>query len=252
MVTDICRPDPDVPEGGAHKGPLCGVLAPLFGLAWATFIACGPALAERAPAQSTVSLQAAIASATLHHGSDHDFVLLSKHLPGLLVERPYETANNTFKTRLYDDSYCFLRRGTAKKLAKAAELLRAQGLKLKVWDAYRPLSVQRKMWKITPDKRYVAPPSGGSKHNRGAAVDVTLVTADGGEVEMPTGYDEFSRRAHHSYRGGTAESRHNREILKQAMLKAGFRPLSTEWWHWEDRDWRRYGVCDKTAEQIMR
>ena len=241
------------PRGGVSSRGGCSRPCAVF-VVWLAVCGGGPPHGATAPGgrYGQGSPATLLARPSLHEGDDRDFVLLSKHLPGLLIERPYETTDNVFKAKLYDDSYCFLRRGTAKKLARAAEALHPQGLRLKVWDAYRPLSVQRKMWKMTPDKRYVAPPSSGSKHNRGAAVDVTLVTLDGKDVEMPTEYDEFSRRAPHSYQGGTKESRRNRETLKQAMLKAGFRPLSTEWWHWEDREWRKYGLCDKTAAEIMR
>ncbi len=210
---------------------------------------CGP---RQPPWSAAAEGEAVGVRPSLYQGSDLDFILLSRHLPGLLVRRPYETKRNAFKTRLYTDHFCFLRRGTAKKLAEARKLLGRQRLSLEVWDAYRPLSVQKQMWRLLPDRRYVAAPDVGSHHNRGAAVDVTLVTKSGRELRMPTAYDDFTRRAHHSYRGGSAESRRNRELLKRVMSAAGFQPLATEWWHWEDREWRRYPVVDKSAKELLR
>lgn len=156
-------------------------------------------------------------------------------VPDLVVDLRYATADNFMKLKVYPDSAkCLLLQSSASKLQAAAKTLKAKGYRLKVWDCYRPLSVQFELWKVFPKPGYVADPNKkGSLHNRGAAVDLTLVTADGGAVEMPTPYDNFTKAAHHSYTGGTPESLKHRAILLDAMEGAGFKRNPMEWWHYE-------------------
>jgi D-alanyl-D-alanine dipeptidase len=152
----------------------------------------------------------------------------------LVVDLRYATANNFLKRPLYPrGARCLLLRRTAHKLADAAALLRPQGFRLKVYDCYRPLSVQWEMWKVMPQPGYVADPRQGSNHNRGAAVDLTLATRQGDEVEMPSPFDTFTSAAHHGYSGGSAEARKNREVLRAAMEAAGFVKNPMEWWHYD-------------------
>ncbi|MBS1148490.1 MAG: hypothetical protein H6Q89_188 [Myxococcaceae bacterium] len=153
----------------------------------------------------------------------------------LVVDLRYATADNFMKQKVYPDSAkCLLLQSAATKLQAAAKALKAKGYRLKVWDCYRPLSVQFELWKVFPKPGYVADPNKkGSLHNRGAAVDLTLVTLEGGEVEMPTAYDNFTRAAHHSYSAGTPEARLHRSILREAMEGAGFKRNPMEWWHYE-------------------
>jgi D-alanyl-D-alanine dipeptidase len=132
----------------------------------------------------------------------------------------------------------------ADRLAGAARLLEGEGFRLKAWDCYRPLHVQWAMWKLVPRKGYVADPHNGSHHNRGAAVDVTLVTASGAPVEMPTSFDSFGPAAHHGSSSGTAEARAHRETLRQAMVQAGFRPNRMEWWHYDAPERRGAPLLD--------
>ena len=115
---------------------------------------------------------------------------------------------------------------------------------MKTFDCYRPRPVQWEMWKLMPRPGYVANPRFGSHHNRGAAVDLTLVTADGTEVEMPTPFDTFGKASHHSYGGGSAASRRNRDHLRSVMVAAGFRPNRMEWWHYELPDAKRFPLLD--------
>src|SRR5690606_37502042 len=126
-----------------------------------------------------------------------------------------------------------------------------RGLGLKVWDGSRPHSVQFKMWEKAPLPGYVGHPKQGSKHNRGAAVDVTLVKlGTGEELEMPTPYDEFTPRAHRDYfklPPGVAE---NRRILQTAMRAQGFMTIQSEWWHFDHRDWSRFPLSDVSLETL--
>ena len=133
------------------------------------------------------------------------------------------------------DARCLLLPQAAERLAQAARLLRAQGFRLKVYDCYRPRSVQWEMWKVYPRPGYVADPRKGSNHNRGAAVDLTLVTLEGGEeVEMPTPFDTFTRAAHHGYAGGSAHSRREPRAAAHGDGGAsGFKPNRMEWWHYD-------------------
>jgi D-alanyl-D-alanine dipeptidase len=163
-------------------------------------------------------------------------------VPGLRLDIRYATANNFTKQKLYDDASCRLQPATAQKLARAQQELETQKLGLKVFDCYRPLAVQRKLWDLVPDERYVADPAKGSRHNRGAAVDVTLVRKDGTELAMPTGYDDFTERAHRNYARLPATVAANRELLERVMVKHGFVGLPTEWWHFDDVDWEKYPV----------
>lgn len=164
----------------------------------------------------------------------------------LVVDLRYATPDNFLNKQVYPDgSRCLLLEESAKRLQKAADQLREKGFRLKVWDCYRPHAVQFEMWKIFPKPGYVAEPKAGSNHNRGGAVDLTMVTLDGKDVEMPTPFDTFSKAAHHGYDGGTEESRKNRETLKAAMEAAGFVKNSMEWWHWDLPDAKSRPILDE-------
>ena len=165
--------------------------------------------------------------------------------PTIHIDLRYNNLGNIFRHRLYNWNVALLRRPVAQRLARVQTRLRKQGLGLKVWDAYRPRSVQYVMWRIKPGTRYLANPRKGSRHNRGAAVDLTLVDAAGRELPMPTPFDEFSPRAHRgATRGVSAAGRRNARILDAAMRAEGFRPNANEWWHFDAPDWRNYPLSD--------
>ena len=161
-------------------------------------------------------------------------------VPGVVLDVRYATAQNFTGKAVYPEAAAYLRRSTAVKLARAAETLRAKGRRLVIYDAYRPLSVQRVLWAAKPDRRFVADPATGSVHNRGGAVDVGLADADGKPVALPTDFDEFGPRAAHGAKGIPKEAAANAAELDAAMKAAGFKPLAEEWWHYEDpaaKDW---------------
>ncbi|SHF08523.1 M15 family metallopeptidase [Caloramator proteoclasticus] len=174
--------------------------------------------------------------------SDFDLVDVSILTDKIIFDIRYATDRNFFKRRFYIDERCLLRYGTAKKLIKVNEYLLKLGFKLKVWDAYRPLSVQRIMWEAVKNEDYIAPPWRGSIHNRGAAVDVTLVDINNKEVEMPSDFDDFSERASINYSYCSIEAINNREILAEAMMKNGFRRIESEWWHFYDEEFSKYEI----------
>lgn len=191
-------------------------------------IACAPpsALLKRFPADT------------------HGFVDIQDMEPSINVHIRYATKNNFMKTVLYPVNRCLLRRPVARKLANVQFALARRGLSLKVWDCYRPLSIQRKLWARVPDPRYVADPKKGSRHNRGAAVDLTLTDSAGKELEMPTDYDDFSPQAHRDYTEASPAALGHRRLLQEAMLREGFTGLRTEWWHFDAPHWRDFPIAD--------
>ena len=156
----------------------------------------------------------------------------------------YATTNNFLKRKLYPIAKCALRSSVAQKLALVQTDLEKIGLGLKVYDCYRPFSVTEQMWEVLPNPNYVANPARGSRHNRGAAIDLTLVDRTGKELEMPTPFDDFTTKAHRDYAGGSAQSRKNRQILEDAMKKQGFIGITTEWWHFDSEDWQKFAILD--------
>lgn len=164
-----------------------------------------------------------------------DFVSVTDWIPGIHTELRYATDNNFTHQVIYSFSDAYLRYGTVQKLASAQESLETAGYSLLIWDAFRPASAQFRLWEICPDPAYVANPEKGfSSHSRGNTVDVTLVTADGQPVDMPTDFDDFTALADRDYSdvGDTAAA--NARLLESAMTAAGFRPYSAEWWHYSD------------------
>lgn len=160
----------------------------------------------------------------------------------------YATSNNFVGRPVYPEAKAFLQRPAAEALLAAHRRLKARGFGILVFDAYRPLSVTKLFWNITPpDKRmFVADPAVGSHHNRGSAVDISLYDLKtGAEVEMPGAYDEMSERSFVTYAGGTTAQRRARDILRQEMERDGyFFVYPEEWWHYDYRDWRDYPVLD--------
>lgn len=166
--------------------------------------------------------------------------------PRIRIDARYATADNFTGRALYSSNILLLRFSVAERLMRVADRLAAEGHTLIVWDAYRPLSVQETMWSLVPDERYVANPAKGSKHNRGAAVDVTLGDRSGNALELPTRHDDFTERAHRdSIANATAEARRHYEILDAAMRAEGFIGLPTEWWHYDDPNWEHFPIVGR-------
>ena len=168
-------------------------------------------------------------------GQQSDFVRLKDLSSDFVYELKYATPDNFLKQAVYDCGECYLRKSTAEALVKANKAFIQLGYRIKLFDCYRPLSVQKKMWKILPGTHYVANPANGSKHNRGAAVDLTLVDAQGKELNMGTPFDFFGKEAHHTYTEHTKEVLENRKLLKETLNKYNFKSIYSEWWHYEYR-----------------
>ena len=161
-----------------------------------------------------------------------------------VVDARYATIDNVAGVKLYPRNQLYLERGAAERLVRVQKSLRSQGLGLKVFDAYRPLAVQRRLWEARPDPTFVADPAKGSRHNRAAAVDVTLVDRQGRELSMPTAFDEFHEKAHREYTDLPAEVIAHRELLEREMVAEGFEPLPSEWWHFDAPGWQTWPILD--------
>jgi D-alanyl-D-alanine dipeptidase len=170
---------------------------------------------------------------------------VARLVPDAVVDLRYAGGDNFLGRPLYPEARCLLLRSAAERLARAAAQLRRQGYRLLLWDCYRPLSVQREMWRLRPRPGYVADPRRGSHHNRGAAVDLSLTGPDGRPVEMPTAFDTFDRRAWaDAVEGISGPARLHRRLLREALEAEGFLVNPREWWHFAARDAWRHPLLD--------
>ena len=160
------------------------------------------------------------------------FVNLRNYSNDFVFDMKYATADNFLKEKVYPCDECFLRVKTVKALLEANKSFLDKGFKIKLFDCYRPKSIQKKMWKIVPDADFVANPKKGSIHNRGGAVDISLVNISGIEVDMGTKFDFFGKEASHNYQNLSSEILANRKFLKEIMLQHNFKSFDSEWWHY--------------------
>jgi D-alanyl-D-alanine dipeptidase len=182
-----------------------------------------------------------------------DLVDLATRDRTLRFDIRYATDNNFVGVPFYSQPRAFLQRPAAEALVRANAMLRPHGFGLLVHDAYRPWHVTKMFWDATPpaQRRFVANPSAGSRHNRGAAVDLTLYDLRTGHaIEMPSGYDEFTERAAADFAGGTSRQRWHRDLLRAAMEAHGFRVHPAEWWHFDHGQWRRYPLLNVGFEEL--
>lgn len=181
----------------------------------------------------------------------HNLIELKKVIPGITLDLLYATERNFMGKAVYPTAHCFLLESTAERLLKVEKKLKKRNLRLKIYDGYRPWSVTKIFWDYLPDSRYVADPALGSRHNRGAAIDLTLIDLDGKELLMPSAFDEFSEKAHRSYQGGPLEALQNREILSELMEQEGFSLYAYEWWHFDDPEWEKYPILDLSFKELL-
>ncbi|MDR7855386.1 M15 family metallopeptidase [Tissierella sp.] len=168
-------------------------------------------------------------------------VLLTDLDDSFIIDLKYATADNFFEKCFYPVKVCAIRRETGEKLVKANNIFKEKGYSIKVWDAYRPLNIQRAFYEAYPNTPFVAKPpdkpitSGfRPRHNNGMAVDITLVDKDGKELEMPSEFDDFTEKASPTYEHMTLEARKNVNFLMEVMLGLGFEIHQGEWWHFVD------------------
>ena len=176
-----------------------------------------------------------------------DLVELVALDPTIRLDVRYASAKNEFGRPFYPEARAFLQHPAAEALARVNRALKDKGYALLVFDGYRPWRVTKQFWDLTPDdkKIFVANPKSGSRHNRGCAVDLSMVDlATGKEADMGGAYDEMSRRSYVTYEEGPKEALKRRDLLRSAMENEGFFVYPWEWWHFDWKDWREYPVLD--------
>jgi zinc D-Ala-D-Ala dipeptidase len=182
-------------------------------------------------------------SIALYEGiNDTSFVRLKTFSSNFIFDMKYATEDNFLKTKVYDCADCYLRLKTIKSLIDANNEFLSKGYRIKIFDCYRPLDIQKKMFELVPNPDYVANPKKGSIHNRGGAVDLTLVDEDGIELDMGTTFDFFGPESSHTYPNVSKKIKKNRAFLKEIMIKNNFKPLNSEWWH--------YNLNESTADKL--
>jgi D-alanyl-D-alanine dipeptidase len=160
------------------------------------------------------------------------FVNLRNYSNDFVFDMKYATADNFLKEKVYPCDECFLRVKTVNALLEANKSFLEKGFRIKIYDCYRPKSIQQKMWKIVPDANYVANPKKGSIHNRGGAVDISLLDSNGIELDMGTKFDFFGNESSHNFLNFSEEVLANRKFLKAIMLEHNFKSFDSEWWHY--------------------
>jgi D-alanyl-D-alanine dipeptidase len=172
------------------------------------------------------------ASGPLETINDTTFVNLKDFSQDFVYDMKYATEDNFLKSKVYDCAECYLRYKTVKALIQANNRFVKKGYKIKLFDCYRPLDIQKRMWEIVSNPKFVANPSKGSIHNRGGAVDITLVDSKGNELDMGTTFDFFGSEASHHYPYFSDEIKSNRNLLRRIMAKENFKSFDSEWWHY--------------------
>jgi D-alanyl-D-alanine dipeptidase len=163
---------------------------------------------------------------------DNAFVNLKNYSNDFIFDMKYASTDNFLNEKVYPCDECFLRVKTVKALLQANKAFIDKGYRIKLYDCYRPIAIQKKMWKIVPNPTYVANPKKGSIHNKGGAVDITLVDSLGIELNMGTKFDFFGEEASHNYTNLSQEILANRKLLKDVMLQNNFKSFDSEWWHY--------------------
>jgi D-alanyl-D-alanine dipeptidase len=184
---------------------------------------------------------------------ESDLVELIKLDPTFKLDIKYATSNNFVGKPVYPEARAFLQRPAAEALVKVSQDLKSLGYGLVIFDGYRPWSVTKLFWDITPKekRKFVADPKKGSRHNRGCAIDLSLYDLASGEtVQMPGEFDEMSERSYPDYEGGTEEQRMMRDLLRSKMEASGFTVYKFEWWHFDFKDWRAYRIENIQFEDI--
>ncbi|MBT1687682.1 M15 family metallopeptidase [Dawidia soli] len=189
--------------------------------------------------------------ASVKTNPNKELIDLEKFIPGLVLDIRYATTNNFTGERIYTLAKAYARKPVAEGLKRAQAALKEKGLGIKVFDAYRPYKATVRFYEVYKDTTYVASPYKGSRHNRGCAIDMTLIDLKTGqELKMPTGYDSFQKAAWPSTPVKDPEVRKNRQLIIDVMKQQGFKVNSSEWWHFDFIGWTKYDVLDIDFEEL--
>jgi zinc D-Ala-D-Ala dipeptidase len=177
--------------------------------------------------------------------SNNRFVEIKRFIPTVKLDIRYATKNNFTGQVMYPEARAFARLPVALALRSVQAELRKEGLGLKIFDAYRPYDITLKFFEVASDKSFVADPKKGSRHNRGCAIDLTLINQKTGkELAMPTPYDSFSPMASPTYADLPENVRANRDLLIAVMKRHGFAVIENEWWHFDFKGWNKFALTD--------
>jgi zinc D-Ala-D-Ala dipeptidase len=173
---------------------------------------------------------------------NQNLIKVNKKKLEVLIDLRYSTENNFTKKKIFFSNECFLHKVAYEHLNIATDIAKKQGFLLKIFDAYRPVYVQEKLWEILPDPNFIAPPKKGSPHSRGVAIDLTLVNKNGEELDMGTDFDEFTRLSYHGCLDISKNSYKNRLLLLGIMTDAGWDFFRNEWWHYQLFSSKKYPI----------
>ncbi|RQO78560.1 D-alanyl-D-alanine dipeptidase [Pedobacter sp. KBW01] len=189
--------------------------------------------------------------ASVKSNPNNELVEIKKAIPNIALDIRYATKNNFMQQVMYKQARAFARKPVVEALKKIQQELNKKGLGLKIFDGYRPYAITVEFYKKASDKNFVANPSKGSKHNRGCAVDLTLINLKTGkEIPMPTPYDSFSAAAAANYEKVSPQQKKNRDLLIGTMAKHGLKVLENEWWHYDFVGWKNYNLMDIPFEKL--
>ncbi len=178
-------------------------------------------------------------------------VEIKKYIPGIVLDIRYATTNNFTHHQMYREAKAFARLPVVMALRDVEAEMKTKGLGIKIYDAYRPYAITVKFYEVALDTNFVADPRKGSKHNRGCAIDMSLIDLKTGkELDMPTGFDSFSKKAASNYMALPQQEIANREILRNAMQTHGFVEIPSEWWHFDFNGWQKYPLLDIPFSEI--
>ncbi|GAA4337477.1 hypothetical protein GCM10023149_46930 [Mucilaginibacter gynuensis] len=190
-------------------------------------------------------------AAEIKANPDNQLIEIKKYIPGIVLDIRYATKNNFTGQPVYKQARAFARLPVVKSLQKIQTDLKPLGLGLKIFDGYRPYTITVKFYEVAKDTTFVADPRKGSRHNRGCAIDLTLINLKTGkELDMPTGYDSFKKEAAANYGPLSPQKLHNRELLKKVMEANGFSVYPSEWWHYDFKGWDKFGLLDIPFEDL--
>ena len=178
----------------------------------------------------------------------HNYIKVNENNLGVLIDLRYASNNNFTKKKVFFENNCYLHEIAFEHLCKAIEISEKIGLKIKIFDAYRPVYVQKKLWECLPNSEFIAPPSKGSPHSRGVAIDLTLVDDNGKDLDMGTEFDEFSKLSYHGNLNISKKSYQNRLLLLGIMMDSGWDFFRNEWWHYQLFNSKAYPIINNLEE----